>query len=111
MLERQIAYALTCIRRLASGHLGVVEVTAEAQVASNARLQRRLASTVWATSCRSWYKTASGKITNNWSGPTIAYWWWTRSPRRGDFAPPPTPGGVSATAATSAHSGTAGSRE
>lgn len=111
MLERQIAYALTCIRRLASGHLGVVEVTGEAQVASNARLQRRLASTVWATSCRSWYKTASGKITNNWSGPTIAYWWWTRSPRRGDFAPPPTPGGVSATAATSAHSGTAGSRE
>ena len=85
MLERQIAYALTWIRRIAADGRTTVEVTAQAQAASNARLQERLAQTVWATSCHSWYKTASGKITNNWSGPTVAYWWQTRRPRDEDF--------------------------
>jgi cation diffusion facilitator CzcD-associated flavoprotein CzcO len=85
MLERQIAYALTWIRRLVEDDAATVEVQETAQAASNARLQRRLERTVWAASCHSWYKTASGKITNNWSGPTIAYWWQTRRPDRAEF--------------------------
>ncbi|HWJ61412.1 MAG TPA: NAD(P)/FAD-dependent oxidoreductase [Acidimicrobiales bacterium] len=86
MLERQIAYALTWIRRLVEDDAASVEVRDEAQAASNARLQRHLERTVWAASCHSWYKTASGKITNNWSGPTLAYWWRTRRPDRAEFA-------------------------
>ena len=46
----------------------------------NARLQRELARTVWSETERSWYKTAAGVITNNWSGSTIRYWWKTRRP-------------------------------
>ncbi len=85
MLERQIAYALTWIRRMVDDDAATVEVRSAAQADSNARLQRRLERTVCAASCHSWYKTATGKITNNWSGPTIAYWWQTRRPDRADF--------------------------
>jgi len=43
-------------------------------------VQAALAGTVWATSCGSWYKTASGKVTNNWKGYTLEYWWRMRRP-------------------------------
>jgi hypothetical protein len=33
---------------------------------------------VWAATARSWYKTDAGRITNNWSGSTVRYWWNTR---------------------------------
>jgi cation diffusion facilitator CzcD-associated flavoprotein CzcO len=84
MLERQISYTLTCIRRLlAQG--GALDVRPGAQAASNRRLVRELDGTVWAAACHSWYKTASGKITNNWSGPTVRYWARTAVPRWTDF--------------------------
>jgi hypothetical protein len=51
--------------------------------AYNAALQRELAGSVWAATAKSWYKTADGTITNNWSGPTYRYWWKTR---RADLA-------------------------
>jgi hypothetical protein len=44
----------------------------------NAKLQRELAATVWARTDHSWYKTKAGRITNNWSGSTLRYWWETR---------------------------------
>jgi hypothetical protein len=46
--------------------------------AYNARLQEELQATVWAATGKSWYKTADGTITNNWSGSTVRYWWRTR---------------------------------
>src|SRR5436309_16019310 len=45
---------------------------------SDARTQAELASTVWAATGKSWYKTEKGRITNNWSGSTVRYWWITR---------------------------------
>jgi cation diffusion facilitator CzcD-associated flavoprotein CzcO len=105
MLERQIAYASTLIRRMIEDGWGAVEVRREAQDASNSRLRRRLDRTVWAASCHSWYKTASGKITNNWSGPTVAYWWRTRRPDLAEFATAPRSLG------RPVHSGTGGSSE
>jgi cation diffusion facilitator CzcD-associated flavoprotein CzcO len=86
MIERQISYALTLIRQLGGQGTRHVCVQRDAQTASNARLQRELARTVWAASCHSWYKTASGRITNNWSGTTARYWWRTRWPRSAEFA-------------------------
>ena len=85
MLERQIAYALTCIRALVEDDLAWIDVRDDVEAASNAVLQRRLRRTVWAAGCHSWYKTATGRITNNWAGPTAAYWWRTARPRLGDF--------------------------
>lgn len=85
MLERQIGYALTCLRALADGRGPVLDVRPEVQAASNTRLVRELSRTVWAAGCHSWYKTASGRITNNWSGTTLSYWWRTARPRFADF--------------------------
>lgn len=86
MLERQIGYVLSCLRRLTEGGVASLEVRPETQAASNRKLERELANTVWAEGCHSWYKTASGRITNNWSGPTYRYWLRTAKPRWDDFA-------------------------
>ncbi|CAN5886193.1 NAD(P)/FAD-dependent oxidoreductase [soil metagenome] len=89
MLERQISYALTCIRHLIEDRRAWLDVKPEVQVASNRRLQAELGRTVWAAACHSWYKTASGRITNNWSGPTLKYWLRTARPRLDDFVTGP----------------------
>ncbi|MCB0976325.1 MAG: NAD(P)/FAD-dependent oxidoreductase [Acidimicrobiales bacterium] len=85
MLERQIGYVLSCVRRLTEGGAATLEVRPDAQAASNERLRRELARTVWDEGCHSWYKTESGRITNNWSGPTYRYWLRTAVPRWKDF--------------------------
>lgn len=92
MLERQINYVLTCLRRLVDEPVAALEVRPEVQAASNERLIEELSHTVWAAGCHSWYKTASGRITNNWSGTTTRYWWRTFYPRRADFAETPISG-------------------
>ncbi len=56
----------------------VLDVKPEVQQAFDAQTQRELSRTVWARTPHSWYKTASGRITNNWSGTTTRYWWGTR---------------------------------
>ncbi|MBX3313338.1 MAG: NAD(P)/FAD-dependent oxidoreductase [Actinobacteria bacterium] len=85
MLERQIGYVLSCVRRLTEGGAHLIEVRPETQAASNDQLRRELDDTVWAEGCHSWYKTASGRITNNWSGPTYRYWLRTARPHWKDF--------------------------
>ncbi|HKN01152.1 MAG TPA: hypothetical protein VJX23_11595, partial [Candidatus Binataceae bacterium] len=45
----------------------------------DAKVQQELQRTVWAATGKSWYKTDDGRITNNWSGSTIRYWWETRN--------------------------------
>jgi cation diffusion facilitator CzcD-associated flavoprotein CzcO len=89
MLERQISYALSCIRTLVEDDLAWLDVRAGAQEASNERLRRELDRTVWAAGCHSWYKTASGRITNNWSGPTLRYWVRVARPNPADFTTSP----------------------
>ena len=43
-----------------------------------------MTTTAWAGSCRSWYKTATGRITNNWPSWTLRYWLDTLRVRRDD---------------------------
>ncbi len=85
MLERQIGWILQAVRTLASEGRRWVDVRPEAQAASNARLDRELARTVWAGACHSWYKDARGRITNNWSSYTWRYWQRTRRLDRSDL--------------------------
>lgn len=68
MLERQSEYAARQVRRLIGEDLRTLEVTAKAEARFNQVMQARLARTVWAEDCPSWYKTRDGVITNNWSG-------------------------------------------
>jgi cation diffusion facilitator CzcD-associated flavoprotein CzcO len=80
MLECQINYVVQCVQALAARHLTSMEVHPEVVRAYNAELQSILRRSVWAKADHSWYKRADGRITNNWSGTTVAYWWRTRRP-------------------------------
>ncbi|MBI1263830.1 MAG: SidA/IucD/PvdA family monooxygenase [Alphaproteobacteria bacterium] len=68
MLERQSEYVARQVRRLIGEDWRTLEVTAQAEARFNTRMQARLARTVWAEDCPSWYKTRDGVITHNWSG-------------------------------------------
>lgn len=78
MIECQTAYILDCLRQMQAHDLRSIDVRSDVSDAYNAELQQALSASVWAQTDHSWYKTASGKITNNWSGPTFTYWWRTR---------------------------------
>ncbi|MFP1681289.1 flavin-containing monooxygenase [Alloalcanivorax sp. C16-1] len=73
MLESQIAYVLSALETLERPGVERLEVSATVQDRFNRELQRRLRDTVWERGCESWYKTASGKNTNNWPGFTFQY--------------------------------------
>jgi len=78
MLECQVRYIMDCVRTLAARDLAYLDVRADAMQAYNQRLRASLERSVWAKTGKSWYKRADGRITNNWSGTTVAYWWRTR---------------------------------
>ncbi len=80
MIECQANYVVRCIRELARAKLRWLDVRPEAMTHFNASLQRELQKTAWGAGCTNWYKTRSGKITNNWPGFTFGYWWRTRRP-------------------------------
>ncbi|NMI01133.1 NAD(P)/FAD-dependent oxidoreductase [Pseudonocardia sp. K10HN5] len=71
MLESQIHYVREALRQLAAGARSLT-VRPEAASEFDTEMQRRLAGSVW-TSCESWYRTASGRITNNWPGMMREY--------------------------------------
>jgi hypothetical protein len=85
MIESQIAYALACIRTLRDRRLRFLDVRADRTRAYNAAIEARLGRAVWAAGCSSWYKTASGKNTNNWPGFTLEYRLRTRSVDLGSY--------------------------
>jgi cation diffusion facilitator CzcD-associated flavoprotein CzcO len=85
MIECQVQYVIDCIRRMRAADLAFIDLHAEVQRAYNRRLQAELEKSVWAATPRSWYKTKDGRITNNWSGTTIRYWWHTRRANLGVY--------------------------
>ena len=66
MIESQLRYLLDGLRRMDRQQLATAELTADAQRRFNTALQRRMAHTVWATGCRSWYLDANGRNTTLW---------------------------------------------
>lgn len=80
MIECQTNYILHCLRILSDTGARALDVKREHMDAFNRSVQLALSKTAFAAGCNSWYKTDSGKITNNWSGLTLHYWWITRRP-------------------------------
>lgn len=68
MIEAQVGYVL---QALAVGR--PLSVRPEVMARYNEDLQQQLANTPWAGTCTSWYKTADGKILNNWPDTAEAY--------------------------------------
>jgi cation diffusion facilitator CzcD-associated flavoprotein CzcO len=85
MLECQADYIAQCVEHLGRRGLRYLDLRPDAMRAFNERLQRDLSRTMWARTGKSWYKTADGRITNNWSGTTTRYWWETRRPDFGAY--------------------------
>ncbi|WP_280266648.1 flavin-containing monooxygenase [Nocardia wallacei] len=77
MLESQARYIRQAVRYLADrpGHFLAARPAAEQSW--DDWLQRRLKDTPW-NFCSSWYRNASGRITNNWPGATVLFRWKTR---------------------------------
>ncbi len=74
MIERQVEYAVKALGEMHRAGARSIEVTKAAQDRFNRDLQAALAKTTWADpGCRSWYKTADGRITQNWSSHTRDY--------------------------------------
>jgi cation diffusion facilitator CzcD-associated flavoprotein CzcO len=82
MIEAQVRYVLACIRRLGDGAL---EVNPAVFARYQAELATALHETVWEAGCTSWYKTASGRVTNNWPSRVLRYRDRTRRPAARDF--------------------------
>jgi len=94
MVERQLNLVLqalalqTAATRYTEDPL--VAVSPEAYDLDDRRTQRLMAGTAWVADCRSWYKAASGRVTNNWPTWTVRYWYDTlrlRSTELGIVAP------------------------
>jgi cation diffusion facilitator CzcD-associated flavoprotein CzcO len=78
MIESQVQYVLDCIQTMRAERLATIEVKAPAQRAFNERIQKRLGNSVWASGCKAWYTTPSGRNTTLWPGPTLEFRWRTR---------------------------------
>jgi cation diffusion facilitator CzcD-associated flavoprotein CzcO len=85
MLESQIHYVMEALKLLRRRGAKALEVKPDVQQQFNARLQERIGHTVWNGGCTSWYKTESGKNTNNWPGYTFEYRRATRRLRAEDY--------------------------
>ncbi|WP_084612373.1 flavin-containing monooxygenase [Thermocrispum municipale] len=72
MLETQAGYIAQVIREVARRRGIAVDVREDVCTEYNRALQKRLDRSVW-TLCSSWYRNASGRITNNWPGTVLAY--------------------------------------
>ncbi|MCW5660222.1 MAG: NAD(P)/FAD-dependent oxidoreductase [Burkholderiaceae bacterium] len=83
IIESQLAFIDDAMREL-KFHAWLCP-TADAQERFNDELQARLARTVWATGCSSWYKRADGRITTLWPGSTLEYRRRTRRVPQRDF--------------------------
>jgi cation diffusion facilitator CzcD-associated flavoprotein CzcO len=79
MLEAQFGYVIQALA--AQENLGVeaLEVRPTVVARFNAELQSEMDDAAWSGDCNSWYKNASGKVINNWSGTVHQYHDKTRS--------------------------------
>jgi cation diffusion facilitator CzcD-associated flavoprotein CzcO len=78
MIECQANYVMDCLRQMDERNLQTIDVRTDRLEDYNVQIQRDLSATAWAATDHSWYKTADGTITNNWSGTTFRYWRVTR---------------------------------
>lgn len=102
MIESQIAYIVSAVKAMRARDLKLVDVRADVQARYNARIHERLGRTVWASGCKSWYQTRSGKNTTLWPGFTFEYRFRTRRFDPNDYDLVPADEGVASTEAARA---------
>lgn len=73
MLEAQFGYIMQIVKLIHDQQLKYIEVKKERSDEYNTNIQKALKGSIWTIGCNSWYKTASGKNTNNWPGYSFSY--------------------------------------
>lgn len=82
MIEAQIDYTMAALVHACRNRIDRISVRADAQDAYTARVQRKMAGTVWVTGgCDSWYLNSAGRNPTNWPDFT---WRYALSTRRFD---------------------------
>ncbi len=100
MVERQINLILQAMAlqtRSRGAGAALVGVDPAAYRRDDERTQRLMASTAWVAACHSWYKAASGRVTNNWPSWTVRYWFDTLRLRPDDVRVVATAAGTAGT--------------
>ncbi len=85
MIESQVCYVMSCIRRLQAQPGVAMDVKPQRLERFALQIQERLANSVWASGCQSWYLDKNGKNTINWPGFTFTYRQETLSADPDDF--------------------------
>jgi len=85
MIESQVQYIADCLRELQRRGARTMNLRSDVQRAFNEELQRQMQRSVWASGCRSWYQTESGKVTAIWPGFTFNFRRRTRRVRGGEY--------------------------
>ncbi|WP_046243781.1 flavin-containing monooxygenase [Hymenobacter terrenus] len=86
IMESQVNYVLDYLRVLEKAGPGAyLDVKPKAQRAYNEMVQQKLSTTVWASGCKSWYQTATGKNTTLLHTLTVSFRRNTRHLRVGDY--------------------------
>ena len=74
MIESQIKFIIKSLKLIKKKNLKHIDVKQKAMSDYNLSIQKRLSTTVWASSCQSWYKTSEGRILNNLLGFGFQYY-------------------------------------
>jgi cation diffusion facilitator CzcD-associated flavoprotein CzcO len=86
MIECQTRYITDCIRGLVERRKQRIEALADVQARFNTELQATMRNTVWASGCRSYGMTATGKVVTQWPNPSALYRRLTRTVNWSDFS-------------------------
>jgi len=87
MIEAQIGYVMSCLKRMRRRNCAVVELRLRSQQRFRDLLRRRLAKTVWQSGgCRSWYQDPqTGENVALWPGSVMEYRWRARKASPADY--------------------------
>jgi len=85
IIEGAVRQTMMAIQHMDAVGAKALEVKVEAEARYNERVQQKLASTVWATGCSSYYRNEEGKVTAIWPGSAASYQRATRELRVDDL--------------------------
>src|SRR5690606_12059416 len=73
MIESQVRFILAAMAARRARGTAAIEVRKDVETAYNQELQARLAKSVWASGCASWYLDAKGHNSTVWPGFTFEF--------------------------------------
>jgi 4-hydroxyacetophenone monooxygenase len=84
--ECSVNYIMGCIGKMIDEDIATLECKKSVHDAFNVDVDAANAQMAWgAANVNSWYKSASGRVSQNWPFPLVTYWERTRSPEMDDF--------------------------